>query len=107
MDWGFCNSSNRKLACESPSTTPTPYHILNLRKERKREDKGKEEARKRETQPGEHRELNCHGALKGKQQNHGSPWRHTDIQPSDRLLRGGFGTNDVIASGSFTISSHS
>lgn len=107
MDWGFCNSSNRKLACESPTTTPTPYHISSLRKERKREDKGKEEARKRETQPGEHGELKWHGALKGKQQNHGSPWRHTEMQPSDHPLRGVFGTNDVMASAYFTTSSHS
>lgn len=41
------------MACESPTTTPTPYHILSLGKERKREDKGKEEVQERETQPGE------------------------------------------------------
>lgn len=37
------------MANDSPTTTPTPNHILSLGKERKREDKGKKEVRNRET----------------------------------------------------------
>lgn len=49
MVLGFCHKSNRKLAWDSPTTTPTPYHILSPGKERKREDKGNEEVQARET----------------------------------------------------------
>lgn len=82
MVWGFCHKSNRKLAWESPTTTPTPYHILSPGKERKRGDKGNEEVQARETQPGE---------PDGHRPGNGSPRRQWELSPSDHLLRAGLG----------------
>lgn len=56
MVLGFCHKSNRKLAWDSQTTTPTPYHILSPGKERKREDKGNEEV-----QEGKHNQENRTG----------------------------------------------
>lgn len=71
MVLGFCNERNRKLACESPTTTPTPDPILSRGK---REDQGNEEVRKRETDREEMgKESACRPA--GERQNPGSPRR--------------------------------
>lgn len=92
MVLGFCNERNRKLACESPTITPTPDPILS---QGKREDQGKEEVRKRETDQEEMgNESACRPA--GAVAESRFPKKTKCLQPSEQLPRHGFGTNDRI-----------
>lgn len=92
MVLGFCKERSRKLACESPTTTPTPDPILS---QGKREDQGNEEVRKRETDREEMgKESACRPAGAGVESR--LPKKTKGSQPSEQLPRRGFGTNDRI-----------
>lgn len=91
----------KQQARESPTTTPTPNHILSMGKDRNGRIRGKGHegqgnmSRRRWTGID-------HWDPTVKWQNQNSPWRHTGLHPLDQLLIDVTGTNHKDVSVFFT-----